>query len=137
MWRFAKSVLFGTIAGGFLPLFLTVPLAIIGLIEPMGGHRDIFGSMYIAALPLLISFSFVFVSSVMVGLPVAVILKYLGAENESNYIVVGAIMGALIPLIGLVLIGAPEGFLTCILGFVAGWVTAQTWWHARPTDNGK
>jgi hypothetical protein len=51
MRRFAKSVLGGTIAGASLPMIVTVPLAVGNLISPLTGHLDIFGSIYLAALP--------------------------------------------------------------------------------------
>jgi hypothetical protein len=98
--------------------------------SPLTGHLDIFGSIYLAALPLLISFGLVSLSSVLIGLPAATILRLLGAESALSYQAIGGAAGFLVTLIGLLVIGATAGFWMCILGVFAGTFTARTWWRS-------
>ncbi|MBB5718320.1 hypothetical protein FHR23_001227 [Stakelama sediminis] len=111
-------------------MIVTVPLAAVNLIWPLTGHLDIFGSIYLATLPLLMAFGLVFLSSVFVGLPAAAILKLLSAESAITYQSIGATVGFLVTLIGLLAIDATAGFWMCILGVLAGGVTARTWWRS-------
>jgi hypothetical protein len=108
-------------------MIVTVPLAIGNLFSPLTSHLDIFGSIYLAALPLMISFGLVFLSSVLIGLPVAAILRVLSAESAFTYQAIGGAAGFLVTLIGLLVIGATAGFWMCILGVFAGTFTAKTW----------
>jgi hypothetical protein len=135
MWRFAKSVLAGTIAGAAIPMIVTVPLAVGNLISPLTGHLDIFGSIYFAALPLLISFGLVFLSSILIGLPAAMILRFLCVESTFSYQMIGGAAGFLVTLIGLLVIGATAGFWMCILGVIAGAFTARTWWRSAKASS--
>ena len=110
MWRFWKSVVVGTLAGAALPTFVTIPLAIGNIVSPMTGHMDILGSLYLAALPLLISLGLVLASSLIIGLPTATILSFRNAETEKNYQIIGGAAGMFVPLVGLLAIGATAGF---------------------------
>jgi hypothetical protein len=130
MWRFVKSVLIGTLAGAALPMIFTVLLAVGNLMSPLPGHLDILGSIYLAALPLMISFGLVSLSSVLIGLPAATILRRLGAESAFSYQAIGGAAGFLVTLIGLLVIGATAGFWMCILGAISGIFTARTWWRS-------
>ncbi len=107
---------------------LTVPLAIDNLISPLGGHLNIFGSIYLAILPLLICFGFVFLSSLLIGLPGTAILRFRNIESTFNYQMMGGVAGFFVPLIGLLMIdGVPTGLWMCFLGAVAGTTTATSW----------
>lgn len=111
-------------------MIVTVPLAVGNLISPLTGRLDIFGSLYLAALPLLISFGLVFLCSVLIGLPTVAILRFFSAESEFTYLTIGGAAGFLITLIGLLAISATAGFWMCILGLFAGIFTARTWWRS-------
>lgn len=131
MWPFFKSVLFGTLVGAALPLCLTVPLGILNLLEPLTGHRDFIGSLYFAALPLIVAFAVVLPSSVLVGIPVSLVLKKLDAESTDFYVLCGAAFGILITLLVLVLIRAQAGYWMVILGAFSGAATAWNWSRYR------
>ena len=80
----------GTLAGGLLPMSLTLPIAIGDYLEPISGERRLFTDIYFAGLPLWISFAVVLVSGIVVGIPVHLILQKLDAGSRQLYISIGA-----------------------------------------------
>jgi hypothetical protein len=124
---FCKAVLMGTLAGGLLPMSLTLPIAIEDYLEPISGERRLFADIYFAGLPLWISFAVVLVSGIVVGIPVHLILQKLDAGSRQLYISIGAGGGLAVTAAGLVAIGAVAGFWMVFLGAFSGAMTALSW----------
>ncbi|MFP5434910.1 MAG: hypothetical protein ACLGIM_17585 [Alphaproteobacteria bacterium] len=128
MWSFVKSVLFGAVAGAAPVLVFTFALAINSLPEGLKGGGSLFLSVWLAILPLVISIPLVFGASVIVGLPLTTLLKRRRRESEFAYISVGAAVGFALPIVILLLIAAPAGYWTALLGAFGGAITGKTWW---------
>jgi uncharacterized membrane protein len=109
-------------------MILTLPIAIDNYVEPMSGERRLLSDLYLAGLPLWISFSLVLGSSLVVGLPAHFILQKACAGSRRTYIFVGALTGFLVPLAVLLAIHAVEGsFWMAFLGAFSGAMTARSW----------
>ena len=124
----AKSVAVGAIAGGGLPLIVTVPLGLSGAFEHMTSWP---AAIYIATLPLLVSLAFVLPSLVIVGFPMSIALRKLNAESYDTYVACGVAFGLLEPAAVLVVIGATDGYWMCLFGALAGAATADMWWRSQ------
>ncbi len=125
---FVRAVLAGSLAGAGLPLVLTVLIAVASL--PDGGIHgpgSIEQTLWLAILPLLIAFPVVFVASVVVGLPVALLLGRTGRQSMTAYCLIGGGAGFVIPLIALLFVGAPAGYWIALLGLLGGTVTGYVW----------
>jgi hypothetical protein len=118
------AVALGTLAGGLPLMMLTLPLAIGDYIDPISGQRSLFGAIYLAGLPVWISFGVVLVSSIFVGLPVHFALQKKRVATHTSYVAAGALTGFLVTLIFLLAIGAVAGFWMVILGAFSGGVTS-------------
>ena len=130
---FVKSVLFGALAGATPVLFVTIPLAIALLFNDTK-HLGLV-SLWIAALPLIGSIPIVTLAMVMFGLPLTFLLRWQRLESASAYFMVGAILGALLPIAFLLLIKAPAQSGIMLLGAISGGVTGITWWlSARKSE---
>lgn len=117
----------GTLAGGLMPLCLTLPLAVSNYFQPMYGRPDLLDTVYLAGLPISISLGLVLATSVVVGLPTHFILRKWHARSRQTYLVAGAIAGFLVPLLVLLAIEAVAGFWMCFLGAFSGSMTALSW----------
>ena len=135
MWAFAKSVLIGTFAAAALPSVFTIALAINSLPEGINGGGRLFPSFWLAILPSVVAFPLVLGASIIVGLPLTAWLKRSGRETGAAYTVAGAALGFVIPLIILLIIHAPAGYWTVILGAFSGAITAHTWWRSAREPN--
>lgn len=124
---FSKSVLSGTVAAAALPMCFTVPIAIGDYLEPLSGERRLAADVYLAGLPLWISFVLVLASSIAIGIPAHVVLRKTSKASLSYYVSVGAIAGFLVPLAVLLAIEAEAGFWMAFLGAFSGGVTAMSW----------
>lgn len=125
---FWKAVLVGTLAGGLLPMSFTVPIAIGDYLEPISGERRLFADIYLAGLPLWISFVVVLISGSVLGLPAHLTLQKLRAGSRPMYISVGAIGGCAVTLAVLFAIGAEAGSVwLAFLGAFSGAMTALSW----------
>jgi hypothetical protein len=130
-WRFAKSVLAGGLVGAAVPLCLTIPLA-IDLLR-MGGRP--LAALYLASLPLIVSFALALPSSVVIGIPIALVLRSLKAETTGLYVFLGATFGVAVPAIVLALIGGRDGYWLCIFGLFGGAATGFTWGRGRESPS--
>lgn len=128
MWPFAKSVLFGALAGAAPMLIFTTVLAIGSLPEGVNGDGNLLPSLKLAILPLVVSLPLVLGASIVIGLPLTAILKRKGWESGMVYIATGAVAGFILPIVILLLLHAPAGYWTAHLGAVGGAVTGRTWW---------
>lgn len=121
-------MLMGTLAGGAPLLCVTVPLAILNL---FGSQHDISASLYLAVLPLLVTFAFVLPASICIGIPVYLALKRFNSEGRDLYVLLGLAFGAALPLAVLLSMRAPQGYWLCFVGAGSGAVTGGTWWASR------
>jgi hypothetical protein len=126
MRSFAKSVLIGTLVGAAPALLITLPLALLDLIQPMGGRSDLIRSLWLGVLPLIVAFSLVLPCTVLIGLPVHFVLQKIKIGRAEPYALVGAVFGIGVPLLILVLIGSDNYWLV-ILGCISGAATGWSW----------
>jgi Na+-driven multidrug efflux pump len=124
---FSKAVLLGTLAGGALPMCFTLPIAIGSYLESFSGEPQLGPAVYLAGLPLWISFALVLASSIVVGLPAHLILRKTQRVSRTYYVSIGAIAGFLVPLAVLFAIEAVAGFWMALLGAFSGAITALSW----------
>ena len=134
---FSKAVAAGTVAGGAPYLFLTVPLAVGDLIQPLTGQGDFGGSLYLAVLPLLIALALVLFGCVIIGVPTVMLLRRHNREGLLPYLLAGVSAGFLIPIVGVVAAGGEwaGAFALAALGAFSGGVTAFVW--SRATERRK
>ena len=124
---FSKAVLHGTLAGGLPPMLMTLPIAIGDYIDPISGGRSLLKDIYLAGMPIWISFTLVLVTSIIVGLPVHFIIQKQRIASETLYLLAGSLAGFLVPLAVLFAIGAVAGFWMAGLGAFSGVMTARSW----------
>lgn len=127
MRPFVKSVILGAFSGAFPVLIVTCVLALLSLPDSLI-QGNIFPSLWLAILPLVISLPLVLGASILIGLPLTALLKLKGWESAVIYVSVGAITGFIIPIVILLLIKAPAGYWMALLGAFGGGVTGRTWW---------
>ena len=128
---FFKSVLAGAVVGAVPYSLVTVTIGVGDLVEPMGERHPLW-SLYIAALPLLVSGAVVLAASVVIGIPTALILRKFNWESLTRYMIVGVIAGFVIPF-SIVLIEGGEWSATlglATLGALSGAATASVWSRA-------
>lgn len=125
---FFRAVGIGALAGAGPVLLLTFPLGLLSSGDPNG---NIFG-IWIAILPLVVSFSADLCASVFVGLPTFYFLKETNTESVERYTSVGFFAGGL-PSIAFALLDTSSFFIVTvgILGVVAGGVTGNIWGKFR------
>lgn len=136
MWAFTKSVLFGTIAAAALPSAFTVGLAINSLPEGLDGGGRLFPSLWLAILPVVVTFPLVLGASLLFGLPLTMLLKRNKRETAVAYTISGAVLGFVVPLVILLIFRTPAGHWMALLGAFSGAVTAHTWWQSAREPNG-
>jgi hypothetical protein len=133
---FAKSVLFGSIAGAAPVLLLTVPY---GIASFAGRSGLVLFSLSVLA-PLLGSAVLVTTSSVVVGLPLTALLKRQNWESAVTYTTVGGLTGFAIMILALLLTSPTGAYWPALFRALGGAVTGQTWWvstrrpHVRHPD---
>jgi hypothetical protein len=125
---FGKAVGAGTIIGGGPYLLFTVAVAVGDFVSPIDGQTNLLRDLYLAVLPLLVAFVVVFAAGIVIGIPTAALLGR-DPDKRGRYVLVGAVAGFLIPLLGLRLAGAEWGpaFGIGMLGTFSGGATALTW----------
>ena len=130
MRAFAISVLWGTVAAAWMPLFVTVLLA-CSLYFSSDGDFSLIGSLLLALSPLAFAFAFVLPACLLVGLPATALLHRLRLESLGIYLGIGLTAGFVFPLIVLTVINtldSQQGWWMALLGAFSGLVTARTWW---------
>jgi hypothetical protein len=135
MWPFAKSVILGALTGSAPILMFTILLSASSLPDGLNGDGHLLPSLWLVVLPLVVAAPIVFVASLLVGLPLTLLLRRKGWESGAVYISVGAGMGFVLPIAGLLLMSAPAGYWMSILGAVSGAVTGRTWWVSAREPN--
>lgn len=126
---FGKSIGWATLVGAAIPLAFTSLLALFSLQDVFSGQMMIWQTLYLASLPILVTFPIVLLSCLVLGLPLTLILRRLGRESLPAYAGIGAMFGLLIPILGLHLIDAPAGYWTAFLGAISGATAGYVWWH--------
>ena len=106
---------------------MSLPIAIEDYINPISGDRHVLADIYLAGLPIWVSFAFVLLTSVLVGLPIHFILQKQRIASEASYLAAGSLAGLLVPLAFLFAIGAVAGFWMAGLGAFSGAITARSW----------
>ncbi|MFT3965015.1 MAG: hypothetical protein QM690_03940 [Sphingobium sp.] len=128
MWQpFFKAVFLGTVAGGAPMAVLTTVLAVISLV---GGEIGLLPFIWLSMIPFVVAFPLVLGVSTVIGLPLTAFLKQRQWESQLAYIVIGIIVGFILPIIVLRIMEAPAGYWIALLGALAGGVTSRTWWIA-------
>lgn len=130
MWPFVKSVLFGALAGAAPVLMFTTLLAASSLSEGLNAGSRLFPFLWLAILPLVVATPIVLGASVFIGLPLTAILRRKEWESGAVYIGVGAAVGFVLPIVGLLIMAAPAGYWMALLGALSGAVTGWTWWRS-------
>lgn len=120
---------------------LTLILALDGL-----GRGDPIQSMLLLGLfPLLVTLPVVFAAAVAIGLPLSALLQKTNLESRTAYVLMGAAVGFLLPLLLESLSSVANTFLTFLptddtmnvwwigsfFGGLSGAVTANVWWKSR------
>lgn len=134
MRAFAKSVLLGTVAGAAPPCAVTFVIA-LALSADNGGKIGLFPLLWVAFLPVVVTFPLVLGASIVFGLPLTALLKRLHGEAGATYVFFGTALGFLIALAILLVIRASDGYWTAALGAFSGAVTAHTWWRSAREPN--
>lgn len=124
------AIVAGTVAGTAFPVIF-LAIAILGSSSVNG---DLQSAIWIAAMSMAIPLILVTASSFLLGVPATLALKMLHWENETAYIVVGGMLGFLVP--GTILAFAEESIAAFfhaipagLLGAVSGAMTGRTWWR--------
>ncbi len=134
MRAFFRSVIFGTLAAAVVPLFFTTLFAITLASVTPGEKNTEFDYLFLAILPLIVSFAFVFSAAFLIGLPTTVFLSAIRQESEGAYIAIGIIAGFLLAIGFLFINGGMYFWWIALLGAFSGAVTGKTWWtDARET----
>jgi len=136
MRAFFKAVAIGTLAGAWMPMIFTVVVALSLIPDAIDGHGNVVSSLVFAIFPVAVAFVFVFLASILVGLPVTAILVRFRAESEAAYVLVGLAVGFALPLLVLAWMGAAEGWWLALLGAFSGSITGRTWWVEAREANG-
>ncbi|MFT4253961.1 MAG: hypothetical protein QM608_15935 [Caulobacter sp.] len=98
------------------------------------GAPDLWAALFVATLPLLISFACVLAGGLVIGLPTSLILKRRGAETVEAYSGLGALFGAVLPLVLALAAGGSGGAVAFSgLGVLGGGTAGYVWWRSgRP-----
>lgn len=88
----------------------------------------------LALLPLAISTPIVLVASIVVGLPIAAMLKRKNRETLCSYAGYGTMAGVIVSLAIVWAVPVPEGEWLSMLGGISGMVTGITWWNSACAD---
>jgi hypothetical protein len=124
---FAKAVGMGTLTAAGVP----TALIIVGFFSFSNGtdSLSVLGLVFACFLAVVIAFAFVFVGSVLIGLPATLLLRRYDVESPEAYIVVGCVGGFALPIAALATMpGGSEWLVVSTLGVFSGGVTARTWW---------
>lgn len=108
-------------------LLLTVPLSVLDLISTDPGKRDFLGAIYAALQPFWIVFAIVLPCALLIGLPVAFILRRLNAESMTTYTLLGTFIGYAVPFLTLSAGGGGYILGLSALGAFSGAATATAW----------
>ncbi len=135
MWAFAKSVLLGTVTGAAPACAVTCTVALALAVDD-GPDARLFALLWLAFLPVVVTFPLVLGASIVFGLPLTALLKWVRREAAVTYVVCGTGIGFVIPVAILLLMGAPSGYWTAALGAFSGAVTARTWWRSSRQPRG-
>lgn len=126
--RFCKAVLAGSFTAAAMPLFFTILFALLSFADRgISGPGSMGASLYLMILPLLVTTPIVLVASILIGLPLTLFLRRNGRESTPAYCAAGGIAGFLLPIAGLLWLGAPDGFWIAGLGAISGAVTGYVW----------
>lgn len=127
MKAFARAVAAGTVVGAGPALGFTVLFALASLPDGINGPGSLWQTLYLAALPLIVTVPFVLGASILIGLPLAYALIRSGHEQGS----VCAIFGAALPVAILWMAGDAAGYWLAVPGMLSGTATAWSWWRDR------
>lgn len=126
---FVRAVLTGTPASGGPAMMVTAPPGLAMIVSSADDGVGPLPSLLLAVLPL----PDVLVSALVVGLPVTILLKRLGAESLATCIAIGGMAGVALPAFLVTLEGTGgDPVLLAVLGGFSGATTGRSRWrHAR------
>jgi hypothetical protein len=117
----------GTCAGAAIRTALTFMLALNGL----AGGQGVLSMLWLGILPLLLTVPFVLVGALGIGLALTALLQKTGRETRTAYVVAGAVVGFLLPLLFSSANSTDVWWPGSFLGILSGSVTANVWWKHR------
>ncbi len=130
---FFRAIGWGAVAGGGFFMVFTVPFGLTLLIadgEPRG--------LIVALLPLGIAFAGTLIGMIGIGLPLTMLLRYLGRELLRIYSITGIVGGLLLPLLIIASLegafsssGVSLGIFLGPFGAMAGGVCGHIWGSYR------
>ena len=127
---FVRAVLHGAVAAAAPMLVITLVMEVISMFDLGRPGGNLWPSLYLMALPLIVTLPLVLAASLLIGLPLTILLKRTDRESERAYMACGAVAGFLIPIVGLLAMAAPSGYWVALLGAFGGAITGRTWWSA-------
>jgi hypothetical protein len=86
--------------------------------------------IYFTTIASLAAILIVGVSSIVIGVPVDLISRRAGFTSSTPYVGSGLVFGAVIPVVLVCLLGAPDKFWLGVVGAFSGAVTGRVWWGA-------
>jgi hypothetical protein len=120
---FVRAVFWGTVAGGGPFMLLTGAIAV--------SMEWQWNSLLLFFMPAMIAGAVVTLAMLLLGLPLTALLAHLKRENRNTYVLAGALLGALLPLVPVLLTGDNFGGFLTIPGAIAGTATAAVWGRWR------
>lgn len=123
-----KAMLAGTLAGGGPPMVLMLISLLADL--SMGSTMEgvpIGWLIYLVILPLLVAAAVVVPACVLIGIPIAALLKRSNDANLRAYVLTGAGAGFLVMLAIVVWTDGIEAFWLALLGAFSGGVAGYFW----------
>src|ERR1700753_2055100 len=102
MWAFAKAVGMGTLTGALLPIMFWL---VVGLgSRPSSESLRDFAAL--SGYSIVVAFIPVFAASLIIGLPIAAVLRRLDAESQEAYVVIGCFAGFAVTIVTLIVMSA-------------------------------
>ena len=122
MRAFLQAVSAGAVAGAALPMCLTVVLALDGLVR----GDPLLSMLLLGLFPLLLTLPVVLVAALAIGLPVSALFQRANLESRTAYVLMGAAVGFLLPL----LFGSLSKVANTFISFLPADDTMNVWWIA-------
>jgi hypothetical protein len=136
MRPFVKAVMTGTALGASPFMLITLPLGVGEALSDLS-VAGILHALIIIFFPLFWSFIIVLLCSLFLGVPVFLLLKKYDRETMENYVIIGALLGIVVPGAFIFLARAHSGYELCVVGAVAGAVTSWSWARLRLREKNK
>lgn len=122
-----KAMLAGTLAGGVPPMVVTVAIAVDSWPIGYADSQALLSVLLFAIMPLLLAAVVVIPACLLIGMPIAAMLKRSSDESVAAYILLGAGSGFLVMLAIMLWSFGPEAFWFAFLGAFSGGATGYCW----------